>query len=59
MSNKILVMGATGTIGTELVKILLDRKANFFAAICDVSRKGVFSDETVQTTLYVTVSSTA
>lgn len=33
MSNKILVTGATGTIGTAVVKALLNEKANFAAAV--------------------------
>ena len=38
MTNKILVTGATGTVGKELIKSLQSKNANFIAGVRDVSK---------------------
>jgi len=46
MENKILVTGATGNIGREIIKLLQDRNANFVAGT--TSEKAIDGVETVQ-----------
>lgn len=49
MTQKILVLGSTGTIGKELVKVLSQRQAHFVAGLRDAARKSVFDSASIDT----------
>ena len=51
MDNKILVIGSTGTTGNELTKCLIDKNADFVAAVRNSTQEKVFHDKNINTIL--------